>query len=146
MVPIKLSLINMNKKTTNSMKERVFFRDKGICQYCKEPIAESIRDWWSADVDHIDPTSSAEWIHNALDNLALSCRSCNVRKMHFMVADSQSRDEAIRMVQLHIKKRNQDDVKVLDGLREWWNLNLPEYISPKRYERNKQKSFKTQST
>lgn len=59
----------------NKLKELVFLRAKGLCEYCKSPANISSQAFV---VEHIIPKSKGG--QTIAENLALSCQGCNNHK------------------------------------------------------------------
>lgn len=62
-------------KVSNDTWKEVFKRDKGICQYCKANLLDSVSSYFSATVDHIISRSAGG--NDETDNLVCCCPSCN---------------------------------------------------------------------
>jgi len=79
----------MNKRLTNTQREEIFKRAKGLCEYCQSPEHYSISTF---EIEHIMPISKGG--ETILENLALSCSGCNKFKSDRIFAfDSQSQTE-----------------------------------------------------
>ncbi len=79
----------MNKRPTNTQREEIFKRAKGLCEYCQSPEHYSISTF---EIEHILPISKGG--ETILENLALSCSGCNKFKSDRIFAfDSQSQTE-----------------------------------------------------
>jgi 5-methylcytosine-specific restriction endonuclease McrA len=48
------------------------------CEYCDLDLLEPVMHYWLIEVDHIVPKSKMEGDPEKIDNLAFSCRTCNV--------------------------------------------------------------------
>lgn len=55
---------------SHNIRMAVYYRDNGKCHYCETPLPEK-----GFHVDHVDPQGES-----SMDNLALSCPSCNSGK------------------------------------------------------------------
>jgi hypothetical protein len=62
----------MNDISWNALKQQVYERAAGCCEYCQTSEANSGQ---TMHVDHIDPNGS-----DTLDNLCLACWNCNTSK------------------------------------------------------------------
>ena len=60
---------------TASLKQIVFERARGCCEYCRSPARFAMQPF---SVEHIEPRSR-QGAHT-LDNLALACQGCNNHK------------------------------------------------------------------
>jgi len=79
----------MNKRPTNTQREEIFKRAKGLCEYCQSPEHYSISTF---EIEHIMPISKGG--ETILENLALSCSGCDKFKSDRIFAfDSQSQTE-----------------------------------------------------
>lgn len=69
-----------SSRNTPLLKARIFYRDKGICQICNEPIDLTLEypDMQSFSVDHIIPRSHGG--NHALSNLQAAHLVCNIKR------------------------------------------------------------------
>jgi 5-methylcytosine-specific restriction endonuclease McrA len=77
-----------SKYYTNSLKFKVYKRDKGRCQLCQDKLL--LKD---ATLDHIKPKSKGG--PNSIDNLQLMCRQCNLFKANKTLYISNDQQEEI---------------------------------------------------
>jgi len=71
---------DFKKKNRPAMVAKLFYRDKGICQLCQEPIDLRLEypSQWSLSIDHVLPVSKGGT--NLLSNLQSTHLICNVRR------------------------------------------------------------------
>ena len=58
-----------------TIEEDVYIRDGGVCYYCGQDLRNTFSVFWSFECDHVIPKLQGG--QTTLDNLVLSCRSCN---------------------------------------------------------------------
>jgi len=66
----------MNRYISKSTKDKVYKRAKGFCEYCLSPFEFLPSPY---NIEHIIPISKGG--SNELENLALSCFGCNLKKL-----------------------------------------------------------------
>jgi 5-methylcytosine-specific restriction endonuclease McrA len=71
----------MNSIRKNELRAKLMARQKGRCNYCRQPMTRpdpSRPHPSEATLDHIVPLSAGG--SNGVRNLVLACRACNERK------------------------------------------------------------------
>lgn len=63
----------MNSRNWKELRQKVWERDGGMCQWCWRPVHQSV-----ASLDHIIPKSHGGT--NAMDNLQIMHKKCNQEK------------------------------------------------------------------
>lgn len=68
------------KAKTKKLKERLYWRDKGLCQICLEPMDTSVKypDPMSFSIDHLIPRSQGG--KHDFDNLRIAHLACNYQR------------------------------------------------------------------
>ena len=102
-------------KTTPKVAERAGYK----CEYCDLDLLESVMHYWLIEVDHIIPKSKFEGDPDRIDNLAFSCRTCNVNLKRAwdprtVAGQNASRCELIEAARQHVadgKKRKQKELE-----------------------------------
>lgn len=79
----------MGEYLSASRKKEIYQRAKGLCEYCLSPEKFSSSTF---EIEHIFPRSLGG--KKVLDNLALSCSTCNKHKSHrISIIDSDTKNE-----------------------------------------------------
>lgn len=67
-------------ETTKGFKQKIFFRDEGLCGICKHPVDISLKypDQMSMSIDHIIPLAKGG--AHAMHNLQIAHWICNIQK------------------------------------------------------------------
>lgn len=79
----------MGEYLSASLKKDVYKRAKGLCEYCLSPEKFSSSTF---EIEHIFPLSLGG--KTLLENLALSCSTCNKHKSHrISIIDSETKKE-----------------------------------------------------
>lgn len=68
------------------LKRGIFFRDKGVCTLCRNPLSGDLFQGINPDMDHIVPLA----LHGSNDssNIQILCNKCNNKKRHHSSATS----------------------------------------------------------
>ncbi|WP_314587901.1 HNH endonuclease [Paenibacillus terrigena] len=68
------------------LKRGIFFRDKGVCTLCRNPLSGDLFLGIDPDMDHIVPLA----LHGSNDssNIQILCNVCNNKKRHYSSATS----------------------------------------------------------
>jgi len=75
---LKKNKILLRKKIPSWAKKAVFYRDRGVCVYCKKDLSGLLNISNKYHIDHIVPLSKFGF--NDISNLQLLCESCNTSK------------------------------------------------------------------
>jgi 5-methylcytosine-specific restriction endonuclease McrA len=77
----------MSDRLTVSQRNEIYKRANGLCEYCLSPEKFSSSTF---EIEHIFPTSLGG--KTVLENLALSCSTCNKHKSHrISINDSETK-------------------------------------------------------
>jgi HNH endonuclease len=120
----------VEKSMNNTLREKIYFRDDYICQYCYKNLLDSVEDWFLTEIDHIDPKANDR---DNCDNLAVACRSCNLLKVGCPLDGITDRIKKIRRIRKFIEERKEEQKEILKGLRAWIKSN--KWISPRDFEK-----------
>ncbi len=81
----------MGEYLSASLKNEVYWRAKGLCEYCLSPEKFSSSTF---EIEHIFPASLGG--KTVLGNLALSCSTCNKHKSHrISIVDSETKKDVV---------------------------------------------------
>jgi uncharacterized protein (TIGR02646 family) len=95
----------------NKLKEQVFNRASGLCEYCKSPANISTQ---SFVIEHIIPKSKAG--KTSLENLALSCQGCNNYKYNKISGTDSISNEEINLFHPRMQDWSENFAWSADGL------------------------------
>lgn len=70
-----MSKIDLDKQIPNDLAKQAFRDYNGKCYYCGLDMLSSLSLFWSYEIDHV--IARSEGGLNTIDNVVLSCRSCN---------------------------------------------------------------------
>lgn len=70
-----MSKIDLDKLIPDDLTKQAFDREEGRCYYCGLDMLSSLSLFWSYEIDHV--VARSENGPNTIDNVVLSCRSCN---------------------------------------------------------------------
>lgn len=80
-----MSSVPWNSKQKHVIKARMFWEQRGLCHWCRQPMTiyprgrtAPKRDFSVATLDHLVPRSKGGGLGRA--NLVLACKSCNLAK------------------------------------------------------------------
>ena len=107
-------------KTTPKVAERAGYK----CEYCDLDLLESVMHYWLIEVDHIVPKSKIEGDPDQIDNLAFSCRTCNVNLKRAwdprtVTSENVGRSELIEAVRRHVadgRKKKQTELEQMQKI------------------------------
>lgn len=97
-------------------EEQIFLglRAKFQCEYCNKDMFKDVDNYKLWQVDHIIPQSAPvkNFEHNSIENLAISCRQCNVNfKSNFNVGNilgyEAGREEYISYLREYVYKNRE---------------------------------------